>query len=225
MRLRGTQSGGSTAQGAWRAWRNVWFPTARSVLLRQDIVRLDLHSFDSVLIVGAGEDPYRHLFGGSRRYVTMDITVYADHTDVVADGQALPFGRDAFDCVFASEVVEHLSDPRAFLFEARRVLVPGGWMVLTVPFMFHMHADPHDFWRLSREGFRRTCEGFSSVEIYAQGNRLHVLSDLVTTAFSPTPWLLPLRALNHVLRLWDFGAELTDSASSAPSGFLVVAKK
>jgi SAM-dependent methyltransferase len=200
------------------------FPTARSLLIRTSLHQLPLQDFESVLIVGAGDDPYRELFAHAKRYLTLDLINHPG-TDIIANAQTLPFRSNSFDCLLASEVVEHLMDPQSFIAEAHRVLVPGGKIVLTVPFMFHSHADPHDYWRLTREGFHRACSGFSSIEIYAQGNRLHVMSDLVTTAFSPQALFFPLRAVNHLFRLTWIAGSLRNSRSSAPSGFLVVANK
>jgi SAM-dependent methyltransferase len=44
--------------------------------------------------------------------------------------EPLPFGDDAFDLVYANFVVEHLAQPAATFGEWRRVLRPGGSLVL-----------------------------------------------------------------------------------------------
>jgi SAM-dependent methyltransferase len=50
---------------------------------------------------------------------------------VVADlGEALPFEPDSFDLVYANFVVEHLTDPARAFAEWRRLLRPGGALVL-----------------------------------------------------------------------------------------------
>jgi SAM-dependent methyltransferase len=49
------------------------------------------------------------------------------------DGVNLPFSSEAFDAVVIAEVIEHLVDTDQVLREARRVLVPGGFLVLTTP--------------------------------------------------------------------------------------------
>jgi 2-polyprenyl-3-methyl-5-hydroxy-6-metoxy-1,4-benzoquinol methylase len=48
-------------------------------------------------------------------------------------GAALPLVDRAFEVVFCTEVLEHLKDPVRCLRELRRVLVPGGRLVLSVP--------------------------------------------------------------------------------------------
>ncbi|OPG02710.1 SAM-dependent methyltransferase [Streptomyces sp. GKU 895] len=48
-------------------------------------------------------------------------------------GGGLPFGSGSVDAVLFSEVVEHLVDPDAAMDEIRRVLRPGGHLMLSTP--------------------------------------------------------------------------------------------
>ena len=50
-----------------------------------------------------------------------------------ADGTALPFDDDAFDCVVSFETLEHLHDQEGLLTEFRRVLKPGGFLLISTP--------------------------------------------------------------------------------------------
>lgn len=72
---------------------------------------------------------------------------------VPTDGP-LPFADAEFDAVWASEVIEHVADTGGWLSEVRRVLRPGGLLLLTTPYhgrlkgallalaRFELHFDP-----------------------------------------------------------------------------------
>src|SRR5438876_380236 len=50
-----------------------------------------------------------------------------------ANAEALPFRGGSFDAVVATEVLEHLDDPRRLFQEASRILRPKGRFLLTTP--------------------------------------------------------------------------------------------
>lgn len=50
-----------------------------------------------------------------------------------ADCLDLPFADDSFDCVVSFETLEHLEDQEGLLREFRRVLRPGGWLLISSP--------------------------------------------------------------------------------------------
>jgi ubiquinone/menaquinone biosynthesis C-methylase UbiE len=52
---------------------------------------------------------------------------------VTGDASALPFGDESFDLICCFQVLEHLARPVQFLADARRVLAPGGTLVLSTP--------------------------------------------------------------------------------------------
>jgi SAM-dependent methyltransferase len=59
--------------------------------------------------------------------------LFPDVRWLVAEAQPLPFRDASFDALFAGELIEHLVDPRPGLLEFRRVLRPGGVLILTTP--------------------------------------------------------------------------------------------
>ena len=201
------------------------FPTARRLLVERDINRWCTNDYRRVLVIGAGHDPYRGHFSNADLYVALDVIAFAGVTDVVADAVALPISDNKFDCVIAFEVMEHILNPIKFIEEAYRVLSPGGMFLLSVPFAFHQHGDPSDYWRPTRYTLEIATSRFSKSDIFPQGNRLHVISDLITTAFYPRPVFWPLRILNHILVRVFTRSSSTSGTGTAPSGFLVVARK
>ncbi|MBI3748918.1 MAG: class I SAM-dependent methyltransferase [Chloroflexi bacterium] len=52
---------------------------------------------------------------------------------VLTSGAALPFADDSFDLVTSFQVLEHVSDPLAYLRELARVVRPGGELFLATP--------------------------------------------------------------------------------------------
>ncbi|MDB5349816.1 MAG: methylase involved in ubiquinone/menaquinone biosynthesis [Planctomycetota bacterium] len=60
-----------------------------------------------------------------------------------ANAEALPWPDSSFDCVVADSVLEHLEDPLASLAEWRRVVRPGGRLLLWSPNRFSLLSDPH----------------------------------------------------------------------------------
>lgn len=59
---------------------------------------------------------------------------FTNHCALVADAFALPFADQSLDVVIASEIIEHVPDPRAFVHELVRVLKPGGSLILSTPY-------------------------------------------------------------------------------------------
>jgi SAM-dependent methyltransferase len=70
--------------------------------------------------------------------------------DLVCDITAIPEPDGAFDAILCSEVLEHVPDPLKALDEFRRLLRPGGTLILTAPFASLVHFAPYHF-----------CSGFS----------------------------------------------------------------
>jgi 2-polyprenyl-3-methyl-5-hydroxy-6-metoxy-1,4-benzoquinol methylase len=59
----------------------------------------------------------------------------------VGEGRAVGFPNGSFDAVLLGEVLEHQLDPGKLLEEARRVLRPGGRIVVTTPYGVHPYPD------------------------------------------------------------------------------------
>jgi SAM-dependent methyltransferase len=56
--------------------------------------------------------------------------------------------RDAsVDTVLCTSVLEHLERPQDAINEIRRVLRPGGCVILTTNVFWHLHEEPRDFFR------------------------------------------------------------------------------
>lgn len=72
------------------------------------------------------------------RYVTADLE--SPLAKVKMDIHQMPFPHGSFDVVLCNHVLEHVQDDIQAMREIRRVLRPGGWAILQVPF-FHPVPD------------------------------------------------------------------------------------
>jgi SAM-dependent methyltransferase len=146
-------------------------------------LKLELASaHGDVLDVGAGAQPYRPLLPRGARYRAIDVAVAGeafgyDLPDTeYFEGDRWPVRDAAVDVVLATETLEHVPEPSVFLAEARRVLRPGGRIVLTVPFAARWHYIPHDYWRYTPSSLLNllTNADFGEVVVHARGNEVTV---------------------------------------------------
>jgi ubiquinone/menaquinone biosynthesis C-methylase UbiE len=57
-----------------------------------------------------------------------------NHFGITADSYKLPFLENSFDCIIASEIIEHIIYPDRFIKELMRVLKPKGEVIITTPY-------------------------------------------------------------------------------------------
>ena len=67
-------------------------------------------------------------------YITGDIE--SPLAKVKMDIHEIPFEENTFDVIFCNHVLEHVNDDIKSISEIQRVLKPGGWAILQVPFFF-----------------------------------------------------------------------------------------
>ncbi|MFI5003482.1 MAG: class I SAM-dependent methyltransferase [Solirubrobacterales bacterium] len=135
-----------------------------------------------VLDVGSGAQPYRTLLPNGTRYRAIDIaqagTRFGYHLPDTEyfEGSRWPVADASVDLVLATETLEHVLEPPAFLAEARRVLRRRGRLVITVPFSARWHYIPYDYWRFTPSSLSSllTEAGFPEVAVYARGNEFTV---------------------------------------------------
>lgn len=94
----------------------------------------------------------------SRGMLSQAARLHPSENFVQSSLHELPFGTSVFDTVLSLETLEHVPDPLLFLAEIRRVLVPGGDLVMSLPpsavewtsflnnrLKFHHGEGPHRF--------------------------------------------------------------------------------
>lgn len=129
---------------------------------------------------GCGTKPYRKLFK-VEDYVGVEIeTEHKDNDIVYYDGQTIPFEDNLFDSIISSEVFEHVINIEDIVKELYRVLKKGGYMLVTVPFVYPRHCWPNDYRRYTSQGLKKllTDAGFEVVKYNTSSNYIKCIYEL-----------------------------------------------
>jgi SAM-dependent methyltransferase len=139
----------------------------------------------AVVDLGCGDQPYRQMFeqrGAQYRGADLgrsaEIAIGEDGLVDAPDGCA--------DLVVSFQVLEHVRDLDRYLAEARRLLRPGGRLLLSTHGTWLYHPHPEDHRRWTREGLinELECRGFSVENCEAVVGPLALTTIIRLTAFA-----------------------------------------
>jgi SAM-dependent methyltransferase len=137
-------------------------------------------------------------------FINIDAVFYPG-VDVIADVQSLPFHDNSVAAIECDAVLEHVPNPTKAVSELLRVLRPGGFLHVVVPFCHPFHGYPSDYHRWTTKGLEQPflAEHWEMSEI---GVRTGPTATLLTTiceyskliggkaAYALAGWILwPLR--------------------------------
>jgi SAM-dependent methyltransferase len=207
----------------WRqdylVYRYLWPNIARAVANARS--RIDAPR-PAVLDLGCGNRPYADLFTGFE-YFGVDHSTDDTRPDVVTDATRLALASERFDLVFCTQVIEHVPDPAALVEESFRVLRPGGFLVLTGPFWWPLHEEPHDYHRFTSHGFAHLVRaaGFTEVVITPDGGDWAQFFLAIALRLGARP-LAPVRLLTNLL---GAGLDRAAPSFSYPANYTVLARR
>jgi len=169
-----------------------WVDLQESFLL-ETCRRVAPRAHGRLLDVGCGQRPYEALF---LPHVTEYIGIEHEATfgrthasksakvpDFYYDGVRLPFEDKSFDTVLNVQVLEHTPEPGRLVSEMARVLKDDGLLILTAPFDFRLHEQPHDYFRYTPHGLRTLCEkaGLEITETAPMGSLWSIVAHKLNT--------------------------------------------
>jgi SAM-dependent methyltransferase len=134
---------------------------------------VSIHCSGKLSDIGCGTKPYKELLSP---YVTEHIGIDHEATlhdkskiDLFGTAYQIPVDDNTFDSAICTAVLEHLEEPELALQECYRILKLGGVAIYSVPFIWHLHEEPRDFYRFTKYGLKYLFEkvGFEIIEIKA----------------------------------------------------------
>jgi SAM-dependent methyltransferase len=206
------------------------------ILDRELSVAASNHLRGRLIDIGCGEKPYRNLLAP---WVAEHVGVDHEGTshdrsnvDLLGTAYAIPVPDGSFDSAICTAVLEHLEEPEAALRECYRVLATGGVAVYTVPFIWHLHEEPRDFYRFSKHGLRYLFEktGFEIVELKALSGFWVTFGQLLVYNLyranrGPLRWLRIVDAAGIVMQGLACALDRIDRTEQWTWMYLVVARK
>lgn len=119
-----------------------------------------------ILDFGCGRRPHADLFQHAEVYEGADFPTYPAEIRINEDG-TLPVDSGIYDAVVSFQVLEHVENVHLYLSECRRVLRPGGVLMLSTHGIWPYHAYPLDLRRWTHDGLRRELaeNGFTDIQI------------------------------------------------------------
>ena len=84
-------------------------------------------------------------------YIGVDI-VEGPGVDLICPGEKLveKFGKDSFDVVLSTCVLEHVRDWKGYISNLKNVCKPNGIILVIAPSVWVFHEFPYDFWRYKK---------------------------------------------------------------------------
>ena len=121
----------------------------------------------NVLDIGGRIQPYRALINTKARlYVGFDLQ-FEGMVDVIGNAHNLPFAGNSVDLVLCTDTLQYVPDAANAVEEMRRVLKPGGVLLLSTRGGYPEHHD--ELWRFLPDGLRHLARRFASVETRYEG--------------------------------------------------------
>ena len=121
-----------------------------------------------------GQDRYRSYFPNVTEYNVTDVVARPGVKYVCDIHDPIGIPRNHFNAVVCTQVFEHLAHPEKAAKSLYELIVPGGILLLTAPFINPIHYDPTDFRRFTPEGLELIVKeaGFDIEVLSFGGNAL-----------------------------------------------------
>ncbi len=178
------------------------------------------------LVLNAGSG--KRELGLGERELNIDI-VPDTEPDIIGDLHSIPLKDEAVDTIVSIAVLEHTKFPWIVTQEFYRILKPGGYGVIAVPFIQPQHACPDDYCRFTENGLVELSK-YSGFEVIETAHVHHFGQTIAWLLWEYLQENIPKNQL--VLKLWLWlirqlskGTFLASDSSNTHNTHYVVVRK
>jgi len=200
-----------------------WWVGRRQLINQLSLNRLKSKTRPAILDIGCGTGetlthlktllPQAQLHGLDTSPTAVKYTRLRGHSVLLGNALKLPYKDASFDSILLLDVIEHIEPDTEVLNEAKRVLKPGGFIIVTAPALPFIWSD-HD----TNQGHKRRYTR-RRMRLLAQQTNLQ-LSFLSYFNFLASPVIILIRLLGNLKllhRLVSFDSKLNyDIAKKRP---------
>ncbi len=115
--------------------------------------------------------------------INVDIFPY-QNVGLVTDATKLPITDNSVDMVITESTLEHIPDVELAIQEICRVVKPGGFVYISIPFLMPFHASPNDYFRLTSAGIKHKFAIFEEQRVGMNGGPASALVTLLMHFFA-----------------------------------------
>lgn len=179
----------------WHDSRRVILVDLRRALERAIAAHCEPGTHLRLLDYGCGDCCYRPLFDEVvADYVGADLAGNADADLVLREDGTVPAPDGEFDIVLSTQVLEHVAEVSLYLAECKRLLRPGGLLLLSTHGLWKFHPHPVDLWRWTGSGLEQELRraGFDVLDQVGLLGLAPAALQLLQDAILELPWVTRL---------------------------------
>lgn len=129
------------------------------------------------------------------------------HVDLYyRDLKKLP--SESYDVILCTGLLEHVPDPQRLIDDLKRILVPGGKLIISASAVFSFHEGPDNFFHFTPFSFRLMFKDWSKIEVLRGASQpfetIAILMQRVLLQSSMSPFARPVvELLSTIIPVFD----------------------
>jgi SAM-dependent methyltransferase len=106
---------------------------------------------------------------------------------------------ESFDAILCSGLLEHMTDPKRLIDECRRILRPGGTLIMSASAVFAFHRGPDNYFHFTPHGIRLLMPEWTKLSIEGSSQPFETIGILMERVLLQCEVVPPVRPVIELL--------------------------